>query len=912
MNSWVDIAVIVAYLVGTTVFGCSFYFRNGSGDANTFMAGGGRIPGWVLALSIFATYVSSISFLALPAKAYLSNWNVLVLSFSIPIAAGVAAVWFVPFYRRMTGVSAYSFLEDRFGFWSRAYASGCFLLMQGVRSGMILFLLALLLKALLGFSIPIVILVVGASTVVYSMLGGLQAVVWTDAVQAILLIGGALLCLVVLGCTLPDGLAAGLKTAFDADKFSLGSFSVSEWGSETFWVTFAYGVFLNLQNFGIDQSYTQRYVAAKSEKEAVRSMFSGAMLYLPVSLVFVAIGTLLWVWVNGHPGVVPDDVLAKSDAVFPWFIVNRLPKGITGLLVAAIIAAAMSTVSATLNSGATVLLEDYRKRFAKTPVPPGSQIRFLRGTTVALGVFSICVALAVMNVTSVLTTWWAVQSVISGGMLGLFLLGAFARRTGKVHAAVATVLGIVVVVWIVIGQSLTFGRSLVHVNLAIVLGTVAIVFTGGLLSRRRIAAVLVLAAVVNASAGDTLPPLVGDGVSDDTAAIQALIDTGRSCVALPPPKNHYVISKTLFIDSGQELRLDRFTRIRLEKGSDCFMLANRNRESGDRRIALTGGIWDFDNVSQSPNPQQAHKCKPPVKVSLPKSYDPDFFMGILMSFMAVDDLQIRHVTFRNPGSYCCQLAGVSNFRVDDVTFDFDKWNPIRLNMDGIHLDGDCHHGRITDLFGTCFDDLVAINANDGFCSPREAPITDIEVDGIHAEYCHSAVRILSAGAEIRRISIRNVFGNFYTYAVGLTHFFPQKPRGTFEDIVIENLFAAKAFAPEDIGVRSRVQYPLVWFQGPVDAGSVTIRNFSRTEKTVPVASIRIDNDATVRRLTVRDCRMANALKEPMYFIENRGRVGTLVCENNDFSGEWRGCDEEVRGPASVGGVRVDSAVKSEE
>ena len=249
MNSWVDIAVIVAYLVGTTVFGCSFYFRNGSGDANTFMAGGGRIPGWVLALSIFATYVSSISFLALPAKAYLSNWNVLVLSFSIPIAAGIAAVWFVPFYRRMTGVSAYSFLEDRFGFWSRAYASGCFLLMQGVRSGMILFLLALLLKALLGFSIPIVILVVGASTVVYSMLGGLQAVVWTDAVQAILLIGGALICLVVLGCTLPDGLAAGLKTAFDADKFSLGSFSVSEWGSETFWVTFAYGVFLNLQNF---------------------------------------------------------------------------------------------------------------------------------------------------------------------------------------------------------------------------------------------------------------------------------------------------------------------------------------------------------------------------------------------------------------------------------------------------------------------------------------------------------------------------------------------------------------------------------------------------------------------------------------------------------------------------------------
>jgi len=484
MKSWIDLAVIAAYLVGTTLFGCSFYFRNGAGDAKTFMAGGGRIPGWVLALSIFATYVSSISFLALPAKAYLTNWNVLVLSFSIPIAAGIAAVWFVPFYRKMTSASAYSFLEERFGFWARAYASGCFLLMQSVRSGMILFLLALLLKSLLGFSIPVVILAVGLSTMVYSMLGGLRAVVWTDAIQAIILIAGALLCLAVLGCTLPDGFASGIKSAYDAGKFSHGSFSLTEWGAETFWVTFIYGVFLNLQNFGIDQTYTQRYIAAKSEKEAVRSMFSGAMLYVPVSLVFVAIGTLLWAWVKGHPGVVPADVLAKSDAVFPWFIVNRLPTGVTGLLVAAIIAAAMSTMSSTLNSGATVLLEDYRKRFAKSEILPVSQIRFLRGSTVVLGCFSISVALVVMNVTSVLTTWWALQSVLSGGMLGLFLLGTFVRRTGKAQAAVATVLGIVVVVWIVIGQSLTFGRSLVHVNLAIVLGTVAIVFAGGLLSRR--------------------------------------------------------------------------------------------------------------------------------------------------------------------------------------------------------------------------------------------------------------------------------------------------------------------------------------------------------------------------------------------------------------------------------------------
>ena len=223
-------------------------------------------------------------------------------------------------------------------------------------------------------------------------------------------------------------------------------------------------------------------IAAKTDREAIRSMMGGALLYVPVSFVFIVIGTLLWVWVKGSPGVVPADVLAKSDAVFPWFIVNRLPTGVSGLLVAAIIAAAMSTVSSTLNSGATVLLEDYRKRFAKAEVPVPSQMRFLRWATLGLAVFSMAVALGVMNVSSVLTTWWAAQSVLSGGMLGLFLLGAFARRTTAQHAAIATVLGVVTVFWIVFGSKLTGVPPALHVNLSIVAGTLTLVFSGVFLS----------------------------------------------------------------------------------------------------------------------------------------------------------------------------------------------------------------------------------------------------------------------------------------------------------------------------------------------------------------------------------------------------------------------------------------------
>ena len=219
----VDVAVVLVYLVATTLFGCSFYFRRGRDRADEFTKAGGRLPGWALALSVFATYVSSISFLALPAKAYLSTWNALVLSFSIPFAACAAAVWFVPFYRRQTSASAYSFLEARFGAWSRLYASGCFLVMQSVRSGMILYLLALVLNTLLGVDMPLVICVVGVATMLYSMMGGLHAVVWTDVVQSVVLIAGALLSLAVIAFTLPDGLCAGVSAAFDAGKLSLAT-----------------------------------------------------------------------------------------------------------------------------------------------------------------------------------------------------------------------------------------------------------------------------------------------------------------------------------------------------------------------------------------------------------------------------------------------------------------------------------------------------------------------------------------------------------------------------------------------------------------------------------------------------------------------------------------------------------------
>ena len=478
MRNWVDVGVIALYLIGITAFGCSFYFRKDGRNAKVFMIGGGNIPNWVVSLSLLATFISSISFLALPAKAYLTNWNPYVLSLTVPVAVVVSAIVFVPFYRRIGCISAYAYLEERFGVWARLYASGCFLLMQSARSGVILFLLAILIANVLQIGCLPIILITAMATMVYSMMGGITAVVWTDAIQAIILIAGALFCAILLYCGLPDGFCAGIGDAWRAGKFSLGSLSLTDFGSETLLVTFLYGLCINLMTFGADQCFTQRYATAKDAKGAIRSMIGGYLLYVPVTLLFVIIGTGLWLYVQKNPGVVPAEVACRSDAVFPWYIVNKLPMGLAGLLIAAVIAAAMSTIATTLNSGSTVLLEDYYKRFCDKGGSGGRHLAFLRLANVAITVVSILVAIAVMKATSVLTVWWAMQGILSGGLLGLYLLAFFARRTRSAQAAIAIVLGTLTLVWIAFGQKVLPLPKPVHVNLGIVLATVVIFFSG--------------------------------------------------------------------------------------------------------------------------------------------------------------------------------------------------------------------------------------------------------------------------------------------------------------------------------------------------------------------------------------------------------------------------------------------------
>lgn len=479
----IDIIIFILYLVGIILFGSSFYRKNKTSSA--FTLGNNRIPTWVISMSIFATFVSSISYLALPGQAFQSNWNPFVFSLSLPLASWMAAKFFVPLYRSVNSPSAYTYLEIRFGPWAKIYVSVMYLLTQLMRTGTILFLLALTLNVMVGWNIVTVIIITGASVMIYSLLGGIQAVIWTDAIQGIILILGAVVCAVVLLFSMPEGPSQFFQIASESNKFSLGSFK-AELTTSTFWVVLIYGIFINLQNFGIDQNYIQRYMTASSEKEAKKSALYGGLLYIPVSFLFLFIGTGLFCYYSVHPGLLPAGI--QSDRVFPFYILNNLPAGLTGLLIASVFAAGMSTISTSVNSSATVILNDYFKKSTASENKERVSMKILYISSFLFSVFSILIAIAMINVQSALDTWWKLASIFSGGMLGLFLLGFIAKKVNNVSAITGVIAGVIVIGWMSLSPIFFTSPQLFkyaspfHSYLSIVFGTSAIFIVGFLCS----------------------------------------------------------------------------------------------------------------------------------------------------------------------------------------------------------------------------------------------------------------------------------------------------------------------------------------------------------------------------------------------------------------------------------------------
>jgi len=510
-----DLAVLVVYFLLLIFAG--FYFRKRSLTVEGFTVANRSLPGWVCGLSIFGTYLSSNTFIGVPGKAYSTNWNSFVFSLSIPIAALIAVKWFVPFYRRNTGLSAYEHLEKRFGPWARIYAVICYLLTQISRVGTIMFGVAIGLSALTGWKLETIIIVSGFAVTLYTLLGGIEAVIWTDAIQSIILTIGAILVVGLILTDMPGGAENAISIASEAGKFNLGEFSSLSLADSTVWVVLMYGIFINLTNFGIDQNFVQRYHAADSEKAAGRSVWMGALMYMPVALMFFFIGSILFSYYQANPHLLEevkitkateliaeqstgfakgsDEEMAKikliakelepdkyGDKILPHFIANRMPAGLAGMLIAALFAAAMSSIDTSLNSSSTIALQDFYRRWLNPHANETQSLRFLRIMTVLFGLIGTGVALAMMGVKSILDVWWKISGVFAGGMLGLFLLGFISRRANNAGAAIGATIGVLVILWMTFSpalkEELGWMSSPFHANMITVIGTLSIFLFG--------------------------------------------------------------------------------------------------------------------------------------------------------------------------------------------------------------------------------------------------------------------------------------------------------------------------------------------------------------------------------------------------------------------------------------------------
>ncbi len=509
-----DLSIIIIYLLAMVAVG--IYFSRKNKTTEQFTKASGKIPSWAIGLSLYATFLSSNTFLGVPGKAFGSNWNAFVFSLSMPLAAWIATKYFVPFYRSSGEISAYTHFEHRFGPWARTYAVICFLLTQLARIGSVFFGIALSLQALTGYSMASIMIVVGICIIIYTVAGGMEAIIWTEVVQAVLKTLGAVLILYLVIQGIPGGVSKIIEIGKQDHKFSLGGFSPNLTES-TFWVILLYGFFINLNNFGMDQNYVQRYHTASSAKGAAKSVWLCVKLYVPISLLFFIIGTALYAYYQMHPELTQTirlqaaterlpisaskEMIAATaaslkpsdfgDKIMPHFMVTQLPVGALGLIISAILAAAMSTISSGMNASATVFTEDIYKRYFNKNAAQKKSLSILYISTFICGLLGMACGIAMIGISSVLDAWWVLSGIFAAGMLGLFLLGIISRHTGNAAALTATIIGIIVIVWMALPQLIpekyAYLRNPLDKNLIIVIGTLVIFLTGVGITKFRIA-----------------------------------------------------------------------------------------------------------------------------------------------------------------------------------------------------------------------------------------------------------------------------------------------------------------------------------------------------------------------------------------------------------------------------------------
>ncbi len=447
---WLNWVVLILYLLGMVYLGYYFMKRAGnSGD--DFFKGGGRIPWWAAGISIFATMLSAITYMSIPAKAYATDWTYYPMQICILLVSFPVIRYYLPFFRRLNVTTAYEYLERRFNSATRLMASILFIVFMVARTALVLFLPSLAMTAVTGINIYICIALMALITILYCTMGGVEAVVWGDVIQGIILVGGAILAAVYLIVNTGDNGASDFwQIATDHDKFRLFLFNAEnpfDFVNATWWVVILGGLANNLISYTSDQTVIQRYLTTSDEKSAARGILTNGLMSVIVTIAFFTIGTGLYTFFKTHPAEL-DITMAKGDAIFPFFMMSQLPAGLAGLLIAAVFAATMSTIASNINSISTAFTVDLWGKMKKQ-VPKGGEVKVARIAGICAGMIGMAIAwlMATVDIQSLLDYFNTILGLLSGAIGGLFMMGIFFPRIGSKAAMIGFLCGTATVLY---------------------------------------------------------------------------------------------------------------------------------------------------------------------------------------------------------------------------------------------------------------------------------------------------------------------------------------------------------------------------------------------------------------------------------------------------------------------------------
>jgi SSS family transporter len=386
-------------------------------------------------MSIFATMLSAITFMAIPAKTYATDWRYFMMAITIFVVAIPVVKFYLPFFRRLKVTTAYEYLEKRFNYTTRILASGIFIVFMVARTALVLFLPSLALTTVTGIDIYVCIILMGIITIIYCTMGGVEAVIWGDVIQGFVLMAGAILAVVFLINGTEGGMNKLIDITIDHNKMRTFNMAFSL-TSATFWVVLLGGLANNLISYSSDQTVIQRYLTTRDERSAGKSILMNGILSIFVSLLFYFIGTALFAFYKTNPGQL-NIAMGNPDSIFPHFIMTKMPAGIAGIMIAAIFAATMSTVSSSINSLSTAFTTDFYQYMFRNK-PDKHLLKVARITGMVLGGIGVGLAImmAMWNILSLFDYFNYILGLLASGLGGLFFMGIFIPRIREKAAIV--------------------------------------------------------------------------------------------------------------------------------------------------------------------------------------------------------------------------------------------------------------------------------------------------------------------------------------------------------------------------------------------------------------------------------------------------------------------------------------------